>query len=101
KMAGRAQNRMTYNVNVSDGAIGMDNAIVRFPISLIADSRPDQFHEAGLGVGMNPLIVVFLSGQTILWIETQNTIAFLRPVPDTLLWTPCPATCVAEFLCLS
>src|SRR5579862_1792732 len=101
KTAGPAQNRMTYNVNVSDGAIRMDNAVVRLPIGLIADSRPDQFHEAGLVAGMNPLIVLFLSGQTILWIETQNTIAFLRPVPDILLWTPCPATCVAEFLCLS
>src|SRR6478672_5772199 len=39
---------------------------------------------------MNPLKEVFEPGQTILWIETQNTIAFLRPVPDILLWTPGP-----------
>src|SRR5712691_7910411 len=39
---------------------------------------------------MKPLKAVFESGQTILWIETQNTVAFLRPVPDTLLWTPGP-----------
>ena len=30
KTAGRAQNRMTYNVNVFDGAIRMDNAVIRF-----------------------------------------------------------------------
>src|SRR2546429_5560734 len=40
---------------------------------------------------MKPLKELFESGQTILWIETQNTVAFLRPVPDTLVWTPCPA----------
>src|SRR5882724_5240326 len=47
---------------------------------------------------MNPLKEFFESGQTILWIETQNTIAFLRPVPDILIWTPCPASRLAEFL---
>src|SRR5882724_352751 len=45
---------------------------------------------------MNPLKELFESGQTILWIETQNTVAFLRPVPDILVWTPCPAACVAQ-----
>src|SRR5882724_3418048 len=45
---------------------------------------------------MNPLKELFESGQTILWIETQNTIAFLRPVPDILVWTPCPTACVAQ-----
>src|ERR1700733_11263790 len=45
---------------------------------------------------MNPLKEVFESGQTILWIETQNAVAFLRPVPDILLWTPCPTSCLAE-----
>src|SRR5580693_5254978 len=47
---------------------------------------------------MNPLKEVFVSGQTILWIETQNTVAFLRPVPDILVWTPRPTACLAEFL---
>src|SRR5712664_2635569 len=45
---------------------------------------------------MNPLKEIFESGQTILWIETQNTVAFLRPVPDILVWTPCPAACVTQ-----
>src|SRR6266446_7835154 len=45
---------------------------------------------------MNPLKELFESGQTILWIETQNTVAFLRPVPDILVWTPCPAACVTQ-----
>src|SRR5258708_4699542 len=47
---------------------------------------------------MNPLKEFFESGQPILWIETQNTVAFLRPVPDILVWTPCPASRLAEFL---
>src|SRR5258708_3876067 len=45
---------------------------------------------------MKPLKEVFESGQTILWIETQNTVAFLRPVPDIPVWTPCPTACLAE-----
>src|SRR5258705_9088149 len=47
---------------------------------------------------MKPVEEFFESGQTILWIETQNTVAFLRPVPDILVWTPCPASSLAEFL---
>src|SRR5467141_1759234 len=35
---------------------------------------------------MNPLKELFESGQTILWIETQNTVAFVRPIPDVLVW---------------
>ena len=47
---------------------------------------------------MNPLKEVFESGQTILWIETQNTVAFLRPVPDIVIWTPGPTAGLAESL---
>src|SRR5713101_9666285 len=45
---------------------------------------------------MNPLKEFFESGQTLLWIETQNTVAFIRPVPDILVWTPCPAAGLAQ-----
>src|ERR1700730_2207278 len=45
---------------------------------------------------MKPLKEFFESGQTILWIETQNTVAFRRPVPDILVWTPCPAAGLAQ-----
>src|SRR5271169_991861 len=41
EMAGRAQNRMTYDVNVSDGATRMHDAVVRLPFCLLADSRLD------------------------------------------------------------
>src|SRR6266403_570951 len=41
EMAGRAQNRMTYDVNVPDGAIRMRDAVVRLPLCLLADSRLD------------------------------------------------------------
>src|ERR1700756_5500258 len=47
---------------------------------------------------MNPLKEVFESGQAILWIETQNTVAFLRPVPDILLGTPGPTAGLAQLL---
>src|SRR5258707_4147721 len=49
---------------------------------------------------MNPLKEIFESWQTILWIETQNTVAFLRPVPDILVWTPCPTAGMAQPLCI-
>src|SRR5229473_7401091 len=74
----------------------MHDAVVRLPLCLLADSRLDQFPETGLVVRMNPLKEFFESGQTILWIETQNTVAFLRPVPDILVWTPCPTAGVAQ-----
>src|SRR5271168_4696130 len=98
EMAGRTQNRVTHDVNVPDGAIRMHDAVVPLPLCLLTDSRLDHFPEAGLVVGMNPLKEFFESGQTILWIETENTVAFVRPVPDILVWTPCPAACLAESL---
>src|ERR1700731_1583318 len=45
---------------------------------------------------MKPRNKVFVVGQTTLWIETQNTVAFLRPVPDILLWTPGPTAGLAQ-----
>src|SRR5580658_1919255 len=47
---------------------------------------------------MDPLKEFFESRQTIVWIETQNTVAFLRPVPDIVIWTPCPTARPAESL---
>src|SRR5882757_7577504 len=47
---------------------------------------------------MNPLKKFFESGQTVLWIETQHAVAFVRPVSDISVWTPCPASRLAEFL---
>src|SRR5260370_41596035 len=41
EMAGRAQNRMTYDVNVPDGATRMRDAVVRLKLCLLADSRLD------------------------------------------------------------
>src|SRR5260370_24505259 len=88
EMAGRAQNRMTHDVNVPDGATRMNDAVVRLPLCLLADSRLDYFAETGLVVGMNPLKEFFESGQTILLMETLKTLASLRPVPDILFCTP-------------
>src|SRR6266403_95731 len=41
EIAGRAQNRMTYDVNVPDGAIRMHDAVVRLKVCLIANYRLD------------------------------------------------------------
>src|SRR6266403_1177522 len=41
EIAGRAQNRMTYDVNVPDGAIRMHDAVVRLKRCLLADYRLD------------------------------------------------------------
>src|SRR5215469_5739389 len=87
---------MTYDVNVPDGTTQMHNAIVRFPLCFLADSRLDQLPEAGLVIRMNPLKEFFESGKAILRIETQNTVAFLRPVPDILVWIPCPTPRLTE-----
>src|ERR1700730_12281984 len=63
EIAGRTQNRMTYDVNVSDGATRMHDAVVRLPLCLLADSRLDYFSETGVVVGMNPLQEFFESRQ--------------------------------------
>src|SRR5262245_31913710 len=47
---------------------------------------------------MNSLDEFFHSRQTIPSIKTQNAVAFVRPVPDLLLWPPCPTACLAESL---
>src|SRR5579859_4611560 len=47
---------------------------------------------------MNSLDEFFLPGQTIPRIKAQNAVAFLRPICDIQVWTPCPASRVAEFL---
>src|SRR5271154_7538098 len=39
ELAGRAQNRMTYDMNVPDGATRMHDAVVRLPLCLVAGSR--------------------------------------------------------------
>src|SRR5712692_4970523 len=41
EIAGRAQNRMSYGVNILDGAIRMHDAVVRLPLCLLADSCLD------------------------------------------------------------
>src|SRR5215831_10593315 len=87
---------MTYDVNVPDGATRMHDAIVRLPLCLLADSPVDKFAKAGLVIRMNPLKEFFKSGKAILGIETQNTVAFLRPVPDILIWIPCPTPRLTE-----
>src|SRR6266513_2586037 len=89
---------MTSAVNVPDGAIWMNEAVVRFKLNLLTDHPLHQFFQLGLVIRMNPLEQFFESGQTIPWIEALNAVAFLRPILDTDFRTPCPASRLAEFL---
>src|SRR6266496_5977284 len=98
EIAGRAENRMTNAVNVPDGATRMDNAIFKFNVDLVTDGPFGDFPVPHLIVGVNSLKEFFESGQPLPRIETQNSVAFVRPVPDTILETPGPAARVAETL---
>src|SRR5882724_8188255 len=98
EIAGRTENGMSSAVNVPDAATRMHQAGVRFKLYLFTDLPLHQFFNLGLVIGMNPLEQFFESGQTIVWIETLNAVAFLRPVPDVGVGAPGPAACVAEFL---
>src|SRR5260370_8974739 len=71
---------MSNDVNVPDSAIRMHDAVVCLELCLLADRRLGQFPEPGSVIRMNLLKEVFAMGQAIGWIETQNTITFLRPV---------------------
>src|SRR6266704_2688228 len=96
ELAERAENRMTNAVNVPDGATRMHNAIIGFFVQPVMSGHLGRFPERRLIVGMNPLDEFFGSGQTIPWIKTHNAVAFLRPMPDVGVWTPCPTAGVAQ-----
>src|SRR6266702_35543 len=94
--SGGPENRMTNAVNVPDGATRMHNAIIHFFVGIFMLGPVGRFPERRLIVGMNSLDEFFGSGQTIPWIKTQNAVAFLRPMPDVGVWTPCPTAGVAQ-----
>src|SRR6476660_9802183 len=94
----RTENRMTSAANVPDSPTRMHDSIFSFNVHLLKDGLPGDFQELHLIVGMNPLGEFFDSRQTIPWIKTQNAVAFLRPIPDVGVGTPCPTARVAQFL---
>src|SRR6267378_2210835 len=96
EIARGAENRMTNAVNVPDGATRMHNAIIHFFVGIFMLGPVGRFPERRLIVGMNSLDEFFGSGKTIPWIKTQNAVAFLRPMPDVGVWTPCPTAGVAQ-----
>src|SRR6266849_1129500 len=96
EIARGAENRMTNAVNVPDGATRMHNAIIQFFVGIFMLGPVGRFPERRLIVGMNSLDEFFGSGKTIPWIKTQNAVAFLRPMPDVGVWTPCPTAGVAQ-----
>src|SRR5258705_409760 len=89
---------MTSAENVPDGATWMDNAIVNYNVDLLTDGPLVDFRVSHLIVGVNSLIDIFDSGQSIAWVETEHAVAFLRPIPVAGVGTPSPAARVAEFL---
>src|SRR5258705_11751345 len=99
ELARRAQNRMSNDVNVPDAAIRVHDAVVCLELCLLADRRLGQFPESGSVIRMNLLKEVFALGQAIGWIETQNTIALLRPVTgSTSRSVPGPTAGLAQAL---
>src|SRR5258708_144445 len=93
-----AENRMTNAVNVPDGATRMHNAIFKFNVYLLTDGPFGDFPVPHLIVGVNSLKEFFESGQALPRIETQNSVAFVRPVPDIGVRAPGPTARVAELL---
>src|SRR6185295_4216745 len=89
---------MTYDANVPDGATHMHDAVFRFKVFLLTDGLLGQFTKPRSIVGMNRCEECFGSRQTIPWIETQNAVAFLRPVSDVFIGTPGPTARLAESL---
>src|SRR6266853_1037318 len=99
EIARRAKNRMSNDVNVPDAAIRMHDAVVCLELYLLADRRLGKFPEPGSVIRMNPLKELFALGQAIGWIETQNTIALLRPVTgSTSRSAPGPTAGLAHLL---
>src|SRR5258705_12771699 len=89
---------MTNAVNVPDGASRMHNAIFKFNVNLLTDGPSGDFPVPHLIVGVNSLKEFFELGQALPRIKTQNSVAFVRPVPKTILETPGPAARVTESL---
>src|SRR5712675_1648243 len=99
ELARRAQNRMSNDVNVPDSAIRMHDAVVCLELYLLAYRRLGYFPEPGSVIRMNLLKEVFALGQASGWIETQNTIALLRPVTgSTSRSAPGPTAGLAHLL---
>src|SRR6266446_728594 len=98
EIARGTENRMTNAVNVPNGTTRMHNAIIQFFVYLFMLGPLHRFPERRSIVGMNSLDEFFGSRETILWIKTQNAVAFIRTMVDVAVETPCPASRVAEFL---
>jgi hypothetical protein len=82
-------------VDVPDGATWMDNAIFKFNVDFLIDGPLGDFPVPHLIVGVNSLKGFSESGQALPRIETQNSVTFVRPVPDTIRGTPGPAARMA------
>src|SRR6476619_7628154 len=89
---------MTSAVDVPDGAPWMNNAILKFNVDFLSHGPLGDFPAPHLIVGVNSLKGFSESGQALLRIETQNSVAFVRPVRDTIRATPGPTTRLAESL---
>src|SRR4051812_34048029 len=76
----------------------MDNAIFKFNVDFLTNGPLGDFPVPHLIVGVNSLKDCSELGQTLPRIKTQNSVAFIRPVPDTIRTTPGPTACVADSL---
>ena len=81
-----------------DAPAGWGNSSANYLVALTNFSASANA-ESGIGAA-SPSVSVPISGQTTPWIETQKTVAFLRPVRDILLRTPGPTAGLAQPLSL-
>src|SRR5438270_13934720 len=97
QIAGVIANRMTDRMNTPDRTAGMNNSIVRFKLTFLANRFFEQFPDSALVLRTKALEESFESRRSHLRIETEHAISFLRPVPDFPgSGRPCPTPGMAE-----
>src|ERR1700688_266526 len=75
------ENGVSYDVDVSDLASGMDDSVIRLIVDLVATRCRRYFADLGLVVGMDALQECFEARQSVVRIKTKHAIAFFGPVP--------------------
>ena len=97
EIAGWAENRVAYYVDISDLAAGMNDSVVQLELRPFALCSLERFRGPGLIIRMNALKECFESWLPTLRVETQQAVAFLGPVPNVARRRgPCPTSRVTE-----
>src|SRR5260370_311330 len=100
EIAGWAQNRMAYHVDVSDLAAGMNDPVIQLELRLLAPCCLGYFPELGLIFRMDALKKCFESRFFTMRVKTQQSVAFFGPVLELAGGgEKCPTARVAQSLC--